>query len=59
MTNEHFDFETWYDNLTAIILDKSGVDFRDEESVRADYDAGKDCADVADEIASEYRGWNN
>jgi len=59
MTNEHFDFETWFDNLTIIISDRSGVDFQDEESVRADYDAGRDCAEVADEIADEYRGWNN
>ena len=35
-------------------FDKSGFEFRDEESVRADYDAGKNCADVADEIAAEY-----
>jgi len=59
MTNREVDFETWYDNLTAIILDKSGVDFQDEESVRADYDTGRDCAEVADEIADEYKGWNN
>jgi hypothetical protein len=55
MTNENFDFETWFDSLAVMVLDKSGVDFRDEESVRADYDAGRDCADVADEIANEYR----
>jgi len=59
MTNREVDFETWFDSLVTMILDKSGVDFRDEESVHTDYDIGKDCADVADEIASEYKGWNN
>jgi len=54
MTKKEFDFETWFDSMAAMVMDKSGFDFRDEESVRADYDAGKDCADVADEIATEY-----
>jgi hypothetical protein len=55
MTNAEFDFETWFDSLVAMVMDKSGFAFRDEESVRADYDAGRNCADVADEIADEYR----
>lgn len=37
-----------------MVLDKCGAEFRDEDSVRADYEAGKNCADVADEIAAEY-----
>jgi hypothetical protein len=37
-----------------MVLDKTGVEFRDAESVRADYDAGKNLADVADEISAEY-----
>jgi len=54
MIKGEFDFETWFDNLAMMVLDKSGVEFRDEESVRGDYEAGKNCADVADEIAAEY-----
>lgn len=54
MTKADFDFETWFDSLSMMVLDKTGVDFRDAESVRADYDAGKNLADVADEIAAEY-----
>lgn len=54
MVKGEFDFETWFDSLAVIVLDKCGVDFRDEDSVRDDYDAGKNCADVADEIVAEY-----
>jgi len=54
MTKTDFDFETWFDNLSMMVLDKTGVEFRDAESVRADYYAGKNLADVADEIAAEY-----
>lgn len=54
MTKSEFDFETWFDSLSAMVLDQCGVDFRDEDSVREDYEAGKNCADVADEVAAEY-----
>ena len=54
MTKNDFDFETWFDSLSAMVLDGCGVDFRDEESVRDDYDEGRNCADVADEIIAEY-----
>jgi len=54
MTKKDFDFETWFDSLVMIVLDKSGFNLRNEESVRKDYDAGRDCAVVADEIAGEY-----
>ena len=54
MTKNEFDFETWFDSLAAMVLDDCGVDFCDQESVRGDYEAGKNCADVADEIIAEY-----
>ena len=54
MTKSEFDFDTWFDNLAMMVLDKAGVEFRDQESVREDYEAGKNLADVADEIAAEY-----
>ncbi len=54
MTSEEFDFDTWFDALAAAALDKCGVDFKDRDAVRADYEAGRDYADVADEIADEY-----
>lgn len=54
MVRGEFDFETWFDSLAAMVLDQCGVEFRDEESVRDDYEAGKNCADVAAEIAAEY-----
>ena len=47
-------YYTWFENLAMMILDESGCEFRDAESVRADYDAGKNLADVAKEIAAEY-----
>ena len=54
MTKNEFDFDCWFDSLSAMVLDKCGVDFRDEDAVRDDYEAGRNCADVADEIADEY-----
>lgn len=49
-----FDFEPWFDNLAMLVPDACGVKFLDTESVRADYDAGRNVADVADEISAEY-----
>jgi hypothetical protein len=54
MTNEDFDFETWFDNLAIMVLDMTGIEFRDMDSVEEDYNAGKSVADVAREIADEY-----
>lgn len=54
MTKNEFDFETWFDNLSMMVLDISGVNFNDQDSVRDDYDQGRNLADVADEIAAEY-----
>lgn len=54
MTKTEFNFETWFDCLAMAVLDKCGVNFRDADSVRDDYEAGKNLSDVADEIAAEY-----
>ena len=54
MTKNEFDFETWFDQLAMHVLDRTGVEFRDEESVREDYEKGRDMFDVVDEIAAEY-----
>lgn len=54
MTQE-LKFEDWFDNITLLVLDETGFEFKDKESVRADYDAGRDLHDVAAEIAAEYK----
>lgn len=54
MTKDEFSFDVWFENMTSMVLDKCGVVFRDEDAVRFDYEEGKNCADVADEIAAEY-----
>ena len=36
------------------VLDRTGVNFNVEDSVRGDYDQGRDVYDVIDEIAQEY-----
>ena len=54
MTKNEFDFETWFDSLSMMVLDATGVEFRGMESVRDDYEKGRNLADVADEIAAEY-----
>ena len=54
MTNEEFYFDTWFNALAAAVLDKCGVDFKDRDSVRDDYEACRDYADVAEEIINKY-----
>jgi len=54
MTKNEFDFDTWFDSLAMMVLDQAGVEFHDQESVRQDYENGRNLADVADEIAAEY-----
>lgn len=53
MNRIDIDFESWFDML-AEALEEVGVNFRDADSVRDDYDAGKDVYDVVDEIRAEY-----
>ena len=54
MTKNEFDFETWFDQLAMHVLERTGVEFRDADSVREDYESGRDMFDVADEISAEY-----
>lgn len=54
MTNDDTDFDTWFGVLQVNVLDRTGVDFKDEDSVRGDYDDGRDVYDVIDEIVAEY-----
>ena len=54
MTSNDTDFETWFDVLQNEVLEKSGFAFNDADSVKADYDDGKDVFDVASEIIDEY-----
>lgn len=56
MTNDDFDFDTWFDTLILLVLDGAGVEFQDQDSVRNDYEAGRNVHDVADEIIAEYGG---
>ena len=52
--SEGFDFDTWLDNLTVQIGERTGVDFKDGESVRQDYEDDNNMFDVADDICIEY-----
>ena len=54
MTKTEVDFDTWFGVLQANVLDRAGVDFKDADSVRDDYNNGRDVHDVIDEIAAEY-----
>jgi hypothetical protein len=56
MTNDDFDFDTWFDTLSLLVLDGASVDFQDRDSVRNDYETGRNVHDVADEIIAEYGG---
>ena len=52
--SDGFSFDDWFYNLQIHVLDRTGVDFSDCDSVLQDYDDDKDMHDVADEIAAEY-----
>jgi len=54
MTNDDTDFDSWFGVLQVNVLDRTGVDFKDMDSVRADYDEGRDVYDVIDDIVAEY-----
>lgn len=56
MTRDDFDFDTWFDTLTLLVFDGAGVEFQDQDSVRDDYETGRNVHDVADEIIAEYGG---
>lgn len=54
MTGPDTDFDTWFSTLQMHILDLCGIDFTDQDSVKKDYEEGRDVFDVIDEVAAEY-----
>ena len=54
MTNNDTDFDTWFGVLQVNVLDRTGVDFKDTDSVRTDYESGADVYDVIEDIVREY-----
>lgn len=54
MTSSDTDFDTWFETLQSHVLDQTGVQFNDSDSVKADYDQGRNVFDVIDEIVDEY-----
>lgn len=54
MTNKDTDFQTWFDCLVMNLLD-AGIEFRDSDSVKDDYNKGENMFDVVDSIIQEYQ----
>lgn len=54
MRNDKTSFDDWFDILKLHVLDRTGVEFRDRDSVREDYDKGRSVFDVIDDIVAEY-----
>lgn len=54
MTKNEVDFESWFDTLRLDVGERTGVNFTDQDSVRDDYEQGRDVHEVADEIVDEY-----
>lgn len=54
MDKQTHNFDTWFDTLQSHVLDRTGVTFTDEDSVREDYERGDDVYDVIDSICDEY-----
>lgn len=53
MTNNDTDFDTWFETLVSHLADE-GVAFSCRDSVRDDFEGGKDVFDVVDDIKAEY-----
>ncbi len=53
MTKAECQFETWFEILSVQVLDRAKVDLKDPDSVREDYEQGRDLFDVADEIVAD------
>ena len=51
---DEYTFEQWFIHLQEMVFDRTGVQFRDKDSVIEDYEDGKHFDDVAEEIALEY-----
>ena len=45
---DEYSFEKWFEQLRLIVLEKTNVEFTDEDSVREYYESGKSFEDVAD-----------
>lgn len=54
MNNNDVDFSTWFEYLRNRVMELTGVEFRDQDSVFQDYEDGKDFDDVAEQISKEY-----
>ena len=54
MTKNEIGFDVYFNTLSSLVFEQTGVNFTDEDSVFADYEAGKDVFVLADEIAKEY-----
>lgn len=55
MQNTDVDFETWFGVLQSNVLDRTGVNIKDEDAFRDDYDTGRDVFDVIEEMVAEYQ----
>ena len=55
MKKGEVDFDTWFGVLQTNVLDRTGVNFRDADSVRDDYERGMDVYAVIDDIVAEYQ----
>jgi len=55
MTNDDTEFEIWFDILKINVLEKTGVNFIDRDSVIDDYNSGQCVYEVVDSIVAEYQ----
>ena len=53
MTKDDLSFDDWFDLLKVKLYEK-GIEFHDADSVRGDYEDGKDLFDVFEDIKTEY-----
>ena len=54
MSNENLSFDDWFNILQINVLEKTGIEIRDEDAFREDYESDRDVYDVIDEMVIEY-----
>jgi len=55
INNKTTDFDDWFSTLQMHVLDNTGVEFRNIDAAKEDYEQGRDVFDVVDEITAEYQ----
>lgn len=54
MPKQQMEFDDWFELVQSIVIEETGIEFRDKASVRREYERGDRPEDIASEIVAEY-----